>query len=167
MSKSFINKLNVYFNEPNHTCIGRKSDYKFLIFDEEKRNYFITNSYSIIRLNTNTTKDKEKIEEIKQLYGINESGIAKTITNIHNTQINNHFCIPFKNFSDIKDEEITTEDNKKFIKINNISFYYNKIKHIIDLIGGDGTIFTSENEAYFINISGKNGYAFLLGCKDY
>lgn len=168
MNKTFIKNMNLYFNECKDLSNRPTKKYNFIMFDESKQNYFVTNSYSFIRLNTNTKKEKNKINDIIEVFGLtNNGGITQTIANMNDTQLNNNYCLPFKKVSEIQDNDIVKEDNKKYIKLNDILFDYNKIKHITNLIGGDGSIFTSESEKNFISITGANGYAFLLGCKVY
>lgn len=168
MNKTFIKNVNLYFNECKDLSNKPTKKYNFIMFDESKQNYFVTNSYSFIRLNTNTEKEKSKVNDIIEVFGLtNNAGITRQIANINDTQLNNNYCLPFKKVSEIQDNDIIKEDNKKYIKLNNILFDYNKIKHITNLIGGNGSIFTSESEQNFISITGANGYAFLLGCKVY
>lgn len=165
--KTFRKDLEIYFNEVKDLSNRPTKKYNYLIQDEETGNSLITNSYSFIRLNNNNEKDRKKLEIIKE-YGINKNeSVAKSIINYHNIQVKNKYCNYFKNFSQIASEEIKKDDNKKFVRINGVDFDYNKIKHIIKLIGKDASIFTSKEENYFINISGSNGYAFLLGCKEF
>ena len=165
--KEFRKNLEIYFNEVKDLSNRPTHKYNYLIQDEKTGNNLITNSYSFIRLNNNNEKDRKKLEIIKE-YGINKSeSVAKSIINYHNTQTKNKYCNYFKNFLQITEDEIIKDDNKKFVRINGIDFDYNKIKHIVKLIGKDASIFTSQEEKHFINISGSNGYAFLLGCRSF
>ena len=167
MSKQFKKDLDIYFNEVKDISNRPTKRYNYLIFDEEKHNNFITNSYSIIRLNNNNKKEKENIEIVKE-YGFNKDEyIVNSIIKMHNTQIDNHYCIPHGLLSEIKEEQIKIDDNKKFLEFNGILFDLRKIKHIAKLIGGDCGILTSETEHNFICLSGKSGYAYLLGCRTY
>lgn len=167
MSKQFKKDLDIYFNEVKDISNRPTKKYNYLIFDSSKQNNFITNSYSIVRLNNNNSKEKNNIEIVKQ-YGVNTNeSVVNSIINIHNTQIDNHYCIPHGLLSETTEEQIKTDDNKKFLEFNGILFDLRKIKHIAKLIGGDCSIFTSETEHNFICLSGKSGYAYLLGCRTY
>ena len=150
MSKQFKKDLDIYFNEVKDISNRPTKRYNYLIFDEEKHNNFITNSYSIVRLNNNNKKEKDKIEIVKE-YGFNKDEyVVNSIIKMHNTQIDNHYCIPHGLLSETTEEQIKTDDNKKFLEFNGILFDLRKIKHIAKLIGGDCSIFTSETEHNFI-----------------
>ena len=167
MSKKFKKNLDIYFNESKDISNKPTKKYNYLIFDEKTRNNFITNGYSIIRLNNNNKKEREKLEVVKQ-YGLNNDiGVVKSIINIHNKQIDNHYCVPHGLLSETKEEQIINDDGKKYLEFNGIFFDLKKIKHIANLIGGDCGILTSENEYELICLSGKKGYAYLLGCRTY
>ena len=165
--KTFKNNLDLYFNENKDLSNRPTKRYNYLIYDEIKHNNYITNGYSWVRLNNNNEKDRKKIEIVKE-YGINKSQSVKdSIINFDTIELQKHYCNVFKKIKDIKSDEIIKEDNKRYIDINGVEFDYIKIKHIVKLIGPDFCIFTSEENNSMINITSKNGYAFLLGVKTY
>ena len=160
MNKTFKKNLDLYFNELKNLSNRPKHELEFIIKDNNK--IFITNSYGLIRFTNN-----QIINDLQMIYKTNiKENVVKTIIQTHETQFNNNYSNRVMKISDINSDEIRIDDrfNKKYVTINGRDFDYIKIKHIQNLLGKESVIYSSDNDDKFINIVGKNGYAFLLGC---
>ena len=149
----------------NNNDIKRNNKLKKIIYDPEKHNYFITNSYSFIRLNNNNKKDLQKIQYIKNNYGLNEDQqLTTTIANYNDNFNEMNHC----NYVDINKLEIKKDMfDEKIITINNRDFKIKEINKIKRVLGNNIAIYYSNKKNDTISIVSKNGYAFLLGCITY
>lgn len=164
--ETFKTNIERYFKDYKQNYTNCKK----LLHDKEKHNYFITNSYSFIRLNYNNTKDKNKIDFLKNNYETEENGsLTKSIANYNNMCEENNFC----NYLNIDKLEVITEKcyGKQFkrIKVNDkLYFDYKLLNHIKKVLGGSKfSYFTSEKDEKFLCITSKSGYAYLLACIKY
>lgn len=156
---------NKYLTSYFKNLLPKQEKYKKIFFDPEKQNYFITNIYSFIRLNTNNKKDYQKINYIKNNYGINDDVSIITQLRQYNDTFNslNH-C----NFVDINKLEVKKDlFREKIVSINNRDFKIKEINKIKRVLGGKIAIYYSDKSNDTISIVSKNGYAFLLGCITY
>lgn len=157
--KTFDINIKRYFKDGGNFQI--KGNRNKLLYDTEKQNYFITNGYSFIRLNNNNTKEKNKIDFLKNNYGIDTDYLAKTISNYNRMNSEKNFC----NYIDIEKAEIKKNIfGRKYYKVSNeISFDYKMLNHIKKVLGGEKFgYFTSVKDNTFVCITSKNGYAYLL-----
>lgn len=139
--------------------------FKTLIYDGEKHNYFITNKYSFIRLNYNNKKDINKVNFIKENYGICENNsIIKQIQQYNDTFNNYNHC----NYIDINNLKVEKDTfNDKIVRINGRVFNLKEINKIKRVLGGKIALYYSKNNDTTLSIVSSNGYAFLLGCITY
>ena len=160
--KTYDKYLISYFN---NSTVKRNSKLKKIIYDPKKSNYFITNSYSFIRLNANNKKDYQKINYIKNNYGINDDISIITQLRQYNDNFNNmNHC----NYIDINNIEIKKDMfDEKVVTINGRDFKLKEINKIKRVLGGKIAIYYSDKSNDTISIVSKNGYAFLLGCITY
>lgn len=169
----FIKRIEKYFkyNKNGSQAAGLKK----LFYDNKKHNYFLSNAYGLIRLNTNNLNDLQKIEYIKEVYDVQtseENNTAASLARFNDNFNAGGFCKYQFNFKNIKDEDIIKEDNKKYIKINGVLFNYDYIKNIKTVLNDkDLSIFTSESDDYTIKnticLTGSSGYAYLLGTRSF
>lgn len=160
--KTLDNALKSYFN----TSDSKRLNLKHIFYDSEKHNYYLCNGYSIIRLNYNNLKDKEKIDYIISAYGLSDNKERTIeISNFDKTFGNYNHC----NYIDIDTLEVKKDMfNHKIITINGRGFDLKEINRIKRVLGGNkfGIFYSTENDNS-ISITSKNGYAFLLGCIKY
>ena len=157
--KSFNKQINTYLNFYNKTN-------KFKKGYEINRNIVLTNCYSIVVLPFSTNKKK-------QMQRLNEMNIEIVKENDKKNTINDDFMIKqLKNFIEgFKNqnfcESINVENITSDLKFtDNISFSMKQIRNIQKIIDGNG-VFLSENNEQAISLTGKNGFAWLLGMRCY
>lgn len=156
--ESFNKQINTYLNFYNKTN-------KFKKGYEIDRNIVLTNCYSITVLPFSANK--------KQTQRLNEMNIEIVKENDEKNTINDDFIIKqLKNFIEgFKNqnfcESINVENITSDLKFtDNISFSAKQIRNIQKIINGAG-IFSSENNEKAISLTGKNGFAWLLGMRCY
>lgn len=169
--KTFNENIKRYFNKNKKY---RKNNKNIKIYEFQGK-YYLTNEYSIIILPIAANKNSfKRLSELK-----NDFTVIK-INNISGITID-HDEIRFRNIlkivNDLKDKEFCNSIQKENVKIEdhyikikndcNISFNINLIKNIQKIVNTDRSLYYSNNIDEFINISGKNGYAYLLGCKTF
>lgn len=151
--KTFNKNINTYlthYNKNNKTKKAYKID----------GNIVLTNAYSIIVLPLSANKkqinrikeleiDIVEYDKIKDDYYNNDRLIAKQLKSFIKQFKEQHFCEKFI-------------ENEK----NNITFDKKQIKNIQKIINGQEMFLSKENETT-ISLTGKNGYAWLLGMRSY
>ena len=98
----------------------------------------------------------EIVKENDKKNTINDDFMIKQLKNFIEGFKNQNFC------ESINVENITSD--LKFT--DNISFSAKQIRNIQKIIDGNGA-FLSENNEQAISLTGKNGFAFLLGMRCY
>lgn len=156
--ESFNKQINTYLNFYNKTNKYKKGY-------EIDGNIVLTNCYSIVVLPFSANK--------KQMQRLNEMNIEIVKENDKKNTINDDFMIKqLKNFIEgFKNqnfcESINVENITSDLKFtDNISFSAKQIRNIQKIIDGNGA-FLSENNEQAISLTGKNGFAFLLGMRCY
>lgn len=152
MSKNYIKKINTYIKQSNEEYTRK------LIIDENGKIYF-TDEFSVLSL-FDTKYNRKNRNDIINNFEKDDNIMSKQVINFYNNCSDQHF----NKLAEIE----KTEDNYTFFKGNKkISFDNKKINRIAKIISTDGniSIFTSENNNQTICLVGKNGCAFLLGCK--
>lgn len=152
MNKNYIKKINTYIKQSN------KEYTRKLIIDENGKIYF-TDGFSVLSLFDTKYNQKNRNDVINN-FEKDDNIISKQVINFYNNFSSQHF----NKLAEIE----KTENNYTFFKGNKkISFDNKKINRITKIISTDGnvSIFTSENNDQTICLVGKNGCAFLLGCK--
>ena len=152
MNKSYIKKINTYIKQSN------KEYTRKLIIDENGKFYF-TDGFSVLSL-FDTEYNRKNRNDIVNNFEKDDYILSKQVINFYNNFIDQKF----NKLAEI--EKI--EENHTFFKGNKkISFDNKKINRIKNIISTNGniSIFTSENNNQTICLVGKNGCAFLLGCK--
>lgn len=151
----YINTYLTHFNKTNRFKKGYEID----------GNIVLTNCYSIVVLPFSANK--------KQTQRLKEMNIEIVKENDKKNTINDDFMIKqLKNFIEgFKDqnfcESINVENITADLKFtDNISFSAKQIRNIQKIIDGNGA-FLSENNEQAISLTGKNGFAFLLGMRCY
>ena len=120
---------------------------------------WMTDGFSVLSL-FDTEYNRKNRNDVINNFEKDNNIISKQVINFYNNFSDQHF----NKLAEIE----KTEDNYIFFKGNEkISFDNKKINRIIKIISTDGnvSIFTSENNNQTICLVGKNGCAFLLGCK--
>lgn len=156
--ESFNKQINTYLNFYNKTNKYKKGY-------EIDGNIVLTNCYSIVVLPFSANK--------KQRQRLNEMNIEIVKENDKKSTINDDFMIKkLKNFIEgFKNqnfcESINVENITSDLKFtDNISFSAKQIRNIQKIIDGNGA-FLSKNNEQAISLTGKNGFAFLLGMRCY
>lgn len=152
MNKNYIKKINTYIKQSN------KEYTRKLIIDENGKIYF-TDGFSVLSL-FDTKYNRKNKNDIINNFEKDDNIMSKQVINFYNNFSSQHF----NKLAEIE----KTENNYTFFKGNKkISFDNKKINRIAKIISTDGnvSIFTSENNNQTICLVGKNGCAFLLGCK--
>ena len=156
--ESFNKQINTYINFYNKTNKYKKGY-------EIDGNIVLTNCYSIVVLPFSANK--------KQMQWLNEMDIEIIKENGEKNSMNDDFIIKqLKNFiKGFKDqnfcESINVENITSDLKFtDNISFSTKQIRNIQKIINGK-CIFLSENNEEAISLTGKNGFAWLLGMRCY
>lgn len=156
--ESFNKQINTYLNFYNKTNKYKKGY-------EVDGNIVLTNCYSIVVLPFSANK--------KQMQRLNEMNIEIVKENDEKNTINDDFMIKqLKNFIEgFKNqnfcESINIENITSDLKItDDFSFSRKQIKNIQKIIDGNGA-FLSENNEQAISLTGKNGFAWLLGMRCY
>lgn len=156
--ESFNKQINTYLNFYNKTNRFKKGY-------EIDGNIVLTNCYSIVVLPFSANK--------KQMQRLNEMNIEIVKENDKKNTINDDFMIKqLKNFIEgFKNqnfcESINVENITSDLKFtDNISFSAKQIRNIQKIIDGNGA-FLSENNEQAISLTGKNGFAWLLGMRCY
>lgn len=156
--ESFNKQINTYLNFYNKTNRFKKGY-------EIDGNIVLTNEYSIVVLPFSANK--------KQMQRLNEMNIEIVKENDKKNAINDDFMIKqLKNFIEgFKNqnfcESINVENITSDLKFtDNISFSAKQIRNIQKIINGK-CIFLSENNEEAISLTGKNGFAWLLGMRCY
>lgn len=160
-----LRSVNMYYKKSNSKERGCSG----LIYDPEKSNYFITDSYSFIRLNNNNNRDAKRIYDIKEAFGVNDR-IKDSIVKHYNNVVNGGFNVILKNFKDIKENELIKDGGRRlmYVKEKNCYFNYDMIKRILNISDSkDATLYISKENDYFLNICTNNSVAYLLCCKSY
>lgn len=160
--KTLDKALKSYFNTSDSERIGLKH----IFYDSEKHNYYLCNGHSVIRLNMNNLKDKEKINYIISTYGLSDN---KELTNRISGYDKEYCEYNHCNYIDINTLEIERDMfNERIININGRDFKIKEINRIKRVLGGKmfGTFYSDKNDTT-LSITSKNGYAFLLGCIKY
>ena len=158
--ESFNKQINTYLNFYNKTNRFKKGY-------EIDGNIVLTNCYSIVVLPFSANKKQMqrlnemnieivKENEKKKKNTINDDFMIKQLKNFIEGFKNQNFC------ESINVENITSD--LKFT--DNISFSAKQIRNIQKIINGK-CIFLSENNEQAISLTGKNGFAFLLGMRCY
>lgn len=152
--KSFNKQINTYLNFYNKTNKYKKGY-------EIDGNIVLTNEYSIVVLPFSANKkqtqrlkemDIEIVKENDKKNTINDDFMIKQLKNLIKGFKDQNFC------ESMNVENVTTD--LKFT--DNISFSMKQIRNIQKIINGK-CIFLSENNEEAILLTGKNGFAFLLG----
>ncbi|MBQ7030812.1 MAG: hypothetical protein IJN13_00375 [Bacilli bacterium] len=125
----------------------------------------LSDGYSIIALNKCDNVSRKRLNSL-DINASNNDILTNTLNNFLITFKNNEFC----NKAIILDE-IIQDKNKELIQIKNLSTRFdikriNKIKKLICQNNNAG-YFISEKDDKAICITGKYGYAYLLGCVNY
>lgn len=156
--ESFNKQINTYLNFYNKTNKYKKGY-------EIDNNIVLTNCYSIVVLPFSANK--------KHMQRLNEMNIEIVKENDKKNTINDDFMIKqLKNFIEgFKNqnfcESINVENITSDLKFtDNISFSAKQIRNIQKIINGK-CIFLSENNEEAISLTGKNGFAWLLGMRCY
>lgn len=156
--ESFNKQINTYLNFYNKTNRFKKGY-------EIDGNIVLTNCYSIVVLPFSANK--------KQMQRLNEMNIKIVKENGEKNSMNDDFVIKqLKNFiKGFKDqnfcESINVENITDDLKFTDkISFSMKQIRNIQKIINGK-CIFLSENNEEAISLTGKNGFAWLLGMRCY
>ena len=149
--KTFNANINTYLTHYNKSNEFKKAY-------EIDGNIVLTNSYSIIVLPLSANKkqinrikeleiDIVEYDKIKNDYYNNDRLTAKQLKSFIKNFKEQHFC-------------------EKFTEKNNITFDKKQIKSIQKIINGQGIFSSKENET-IVSLTGKNGYAWLLGMRLY
>lgn len=151
--KTFNKNINTYLTHYN-------KNNKFKKAYEIDGNIVLTNSYSIIVLPLSA--NKKQINRIKELeIDIVEYDKIKDDYYNNNRLIAKQLKLFIKQFKEQHFYEKFIENEK-----NNIIFDKKQIKNIQKIINGQGMFLSKENETA-VSLTGKNGYAWLLGVRSY
>ena len=158
-NKTLINKINVYMNQSN------RKDTKKLFMDDYGALY-LTDTFSTIKL-FDTTYNRKNRFILLDNFGLDNYYLRNAVINMHKDFENQNFNIKVEE----KAHYIDKWDNKKycFFGDNELTFNCEKINRIKRIISTDGNIsyFLSNENKNAVCLVGKNGVAFLLGCKTY
>lgn len=158
-NKTLINKINVYMNQSN-----RKDTKK--VFMDDYGALYLTDTFSTIKL-FDTTYNRKNRFILLDNFEQDDSSLKNTVINLHENFEKQNFNIKV----DEKGHFIDNWDGQKycFFGDNELHFNCKKINRIKKIISTDGNVsyFLSNDNKYAVCIVGKNGVAFLLGCKTY